>query len=390
MEDTTLPFSSPADFKPLRTLDEYSLYFNELRLAFEKLQEAFIRRARQQPGTSSPKTPTPAWQLRNAEATYETGAVSFFLSRMLYTLDVFRKKYTYNPAHTLQVDLTDSGFPGFMEIDAITTDLRIRDERLREMPSLRALKKEMLDYMLRYRDEPEEILCRVSERASLEALDPDRMFLTFTPGPLPRLNETGEKFRNYTFSWACYDFATNRPYIHIMIFDQDITAPPLENRGHNWQEFLEAVQSEGSRAPGIGVIALGLDTLLKEIHPKVIKRICIGPLCSRQFSRTPENLVELLDKKAENEEDFILLFDDEIIFSSSQVISKSIFSYGQVREIFHIPETDLACYERKASIIHRHMIAPHNILQHMDFSGDFREYADCAIITYDKEGGLYV
>ena len=80
MEDTTLPFSSPADFKPLRTLDEYSLYFNELRLAFEKLQEAFIRRARQQPGTSSPKTPTPAWQLRNAEATYETGAVSFFLS----------------------------------------------------------------------------------------------------------------------------------------------------------------------------------------------------------------------------------------------------------------------------------------------------------------------
>jgi len=67
-----------------------------------------------------------------------------------------------------------------------------------------------------------------------------------------------------------------------------------------------------------------------------------------------------------------------------------MFSFGQVRETFFIPETDPECYERKASRIHRYMMLPHTVMQHMDFSGEYSRYLGYNTITYDRKGRLYV
>ncbi|QTA88942.1 hypothetical protein [Desulfonema magnum] len=360
-------------FKPLQGQDEYTRYFNHLCSVFENMLELFKVRAD-----------------KKDTRHHESVVMSDFLSKMLYTTEALRRKYTYNPSHTLKIDLSDSGLPSFFNVNNLTTDLLNREKRLEELPTMQALKQELLDFMFKYKTEPNELLRRASEGSYYKMLDQDKLLLTFTPGSLRKMKKEKKRFRTYTFSWACYDFATNRPYIHIMMFDQDTASIPLEEHRFNYTQFLETVRAEGSRAPGIGILALGMDGSLKDIHPKIIKRICVGPICSKHFSEEPEKLCSLLTRNGENEDDFILLFDEDVILSRDQTVSKSVFSFGQVRETFYIPEADTECYDRKASKIHKHMLVPHRVLQHMDFKGDFREYSDHEIITYDKEGGIYV
>ena len=361
---------SKTGFAPLKGEDEYTRYFNQLCFSFEKLLAFFQIKA-----------------VRKGRESYEARVVSAFLRKMLYTVEVFRKKYTCNPDHNLKVALSESGFPSFFDIDSLSTDLVNRESRLAKLPTLQALKQEMLDYMFKYKSEPRDLLQKACERSYYEMLLRDKLFLTLTPESLRPRGER-EKFRSYTVSWGCYDFGTNRPYIYIMLIDQDLESAPLEKKESNYRELFEVIRAEGSRAPGIGVVAMAIDSNLKDIHPKIVKRICVGPIYTRHFSKGPEKLSELLNTRGENEDDFILMFRSEIVFSTDQQMSRSLFSFGQLKEIFFIPETDVECYVRKASKIRKYMLIPHTVLQHMDFKRTFREYAGCEIISYDK-GGIH-
>lgn len=358
---------------PLKGQELCSSYFNQLHYVVEKLCQFFKIRAEKKDGRH-----------------YESVVISDFLSRLVYTTEALKKKYVYHPRRTLRIDMEGSGFPSFFDFSYLTTDFQRRGQRLEELPATQSLKQEVLDFMFKYKAEPDKLLWQLSERSYYEMLDPNKIFFVFTPAPSIRVNKESEDFRSYTFSWSCYDFATNRPYIHIMIFDQNAKSAPLEDKDANYQEFLEMIHAEGSRASSIGVLALGIDSNLKDIHPKVIKRIGIGPICTKRFSKVPEELFNLLSKNGENEDDFILLFEEEIILSSRQEVSRSVFSFGQARETFYIPETDIECYERKASKIYKHILLPHTVLQHADMNGAFREYREHEIITFTKGGGIYV
>ncbi len=355
---------------PLQGSAACDRYFKRLNLVIEKLDEFFAARAAKKDGRY-----------------YESVMISEFLAKMSHSIDALRKKYVYNPNRILKIDRHGSGFPGYFDVNRLTTDLRKKERKLDELPTVQALKQEVLDYIFKYKREPAELLWRLSERSYYEMLNKERLFLPFIPASSIRTNpKRDERFRSYTFSWACYDFMTNRPYIHVMMFDQDATSVPLETQGENYKEFLEIIRSEGSRSPGIGVIALGIDSNLSDIHPKVIKRLGIGPICAETFSGDPEDLFQLVAAWGENEDDFILIFEEEVILSSDQQVSRSIFSFGQARETFHIPESDPECYSRKASKIYKHILMPHKVLQHMDLKGAFREYKDHEIISYHQHG----
>lgn len=358
------------NFCPLDSKDEYAKYMNQLCKVFELLIKTFVYQAEQQSGVQ-----------QNIEAVI----VSEFLNKIMFTVQALRIKYEYNPNHELKIDLTDSGLPGILEIQSLPTDLLMKNERLIDLPTTKSLKQSILDYIFKYKRDPEELLWRMSERVYFEMIDERKLLLPFTPGTLKMMHENG-RYRHYIFSWCCYDFKTNMPYIHIMVFDQDIESAPLENRDLNYRQFIDVVKSEGSRAPGVAVIATGIDMNLDDIHPKVIKRICIGPICTAEYSKNPEDLCELLKSNRRNGDDFIALFKDEIVFSSEQKISKGFFSHGKVREIFHIPETDQECYENKASQIHHYMLIPHTVLQHLRL-GRYNKYEK---IPYTMEGGVYV
>jgi hypothetical protein len=357
--DTKLEASSVIDalnFATLNSSDEYARYFHLLCAVFARVIACYRKEEDQD--------------------SYEARIVTGHLNRLLFTIQLLRIKYTYNLQTTrpLWVDLTDSGFPNASEIAALNIDLESRAERMRELPAESILKRSMLDYIFERKSEPRALLAQLSERTYLKMLSEREVFLPFVPGTIDLQSER-TKARSYLFSWSCYDFRTNCPYIHIMTFDQDTGEAPLGEPGRRQDNFLEVIAAEGSRSPDLGVLALALDDAMESIHPKIIKRIRIGPLYARMLlDGRPENTDDkkemafrlLLGRFSRNRDDFAIFFNDGIVFSKRQRITQSLLSpRGKVREVFAIQETDPECYKRRVSVIHRHLLLPHHMLQHI-------------------------
>ena len=60
-----------------------------------------------------------------------------------------------------------------------------------------------------------------------------------------------------------------------------------------------------------------------------------------------------------------------------------------MREVFFIPETDLECYDRKASKVHRYLLLPFAAAQVMGDSPDRAAYANHGMQAYDSEGKVH-
>ena len=155
-----------------------------------------------------------------------------YLERLLYTVDTLRMKYTHGPAEQrmLWVDLADSGLPNAQEITTVSVDLLHRESRLRNLPAEAMIKQLILDYMFKYHEEPVDFLWQLAERNYLDMLDEYKLFLPFVleEDNIQKQDSTRQDMRTYLASWACYDFKTSRPYIHVMSFDQNNEVFPLE------------------------------------------------------------------------------------------------------------------------------------------------------------------
>ena len=357
------------NFAILKDARDYFLYFSQLRLVIECLNKCF-------------------WQKPNAGALTDNG-VSLVLEKLAYTMGALRMKYGFSRDKKLRIDMTDSGFPNALEFSQILTDLALRETRLAEPPTSQVLKQEMLDLMFESLEEPAELMEKMGERAYFKLLERDKLFLPFTSGLLKK-KACHEHVRNYLFEWACFDFATNRPAVHLLHFEQDMDSEPLDDPDSNaYRRFEEVISAEGSRTPPLGILAIGIDNTLEDIHPKLLRRITFGPITTRQFSADPKDIAEILGKYSRNEQDFVLFGDEETVFSVDQKIQRGFFSSGKPREVFHLPVSDTECFERKVSKIDHFMVLPHPVLQHMDFSEEFKRYRRFKKIAYDEKGGVY-
>ena len=324
------------------------------------------------------------------------------MEKLSFTFSALRLKYLFRDPgeRPLWIDVTESGFPNHLELSELEVDLQRRDAVLRELPPQSILKRTLVDEIFLRKEEPLRVLQDLSRRSYFEKLEERCLFRQFTEGDLLCLVENTE-VRRYLYSFGCYDFRSNRPYIHFLTFDQDISAAPFEERGPNYEEFLNTIRSEGGRAPDIGLLAMSLDEAIESIHPKTLKRICLGPLYSRLLlqDRTPnaadpreEYRQQLLLKFGRRIEDFVLLLTEEVVFSKRQEVSRSVFSpKGRVREVFSISESDPETLARKASAVQHYFLLPHELLQHVEPQTGVRiaNFAKAKKLTIDNMGQVH-
>lgn len=382
-ERAATPTTNP-EFAVLADDAAYASYFSLLTRTFELVLEGY--------------------RVGGSGDTFEAQTVKRYLQRLIDTVEALRRKYSYTPStrRMLWVDLEDSGFPNGQEMSLLGVDLLHRDRRLAELPGEATLKQLLLDAMFEKLDDDKELLWQLAERSYLEQLHEDRLFLPFVSdlehsGPVRSEAGTGGA-RTYVTAWGCYDFRTNRPYIHILTFEQDADQKPLEERGPNHLHLLEVIETEGARVPDVGILAMAIDDGIETIHPKVLKRIGFGPLYTPTLLRrhpTPDErerlLLELFERHG-SDEDVIMAITDEIVFSKRQQVTKPLFSpSGRVREIFHIPESDPESYRRRASVVHKHVLLPHALAQHLDndLSEQVPDFANARLLTYDAGGTIH-
>ena len=71
---------------------------------------------------------------------------------LLYSIEAMRIKYMYDEEDNMKVDLTDSGFPNYLEFRYLYNDLELRKQYLDKLVDTNALKEQFLDTLLRKKE----------------------------------------------------------------------------------------------------------------------------------------------------------------------------------------------------------------------------------------------
>ena len=71
---------------------------------------------------------------------------------LLYSIEAMRVKYMYDDEENMKVDLTDSGFPNYLEFRYLFNDLGLRESYLGKLTNTEVLKEEFLDTLLRKKE----------------------------------------------------------------------------------------------------------------------------------------------------------------------------------------------------------------------------------------------
>ncbi len=338
-------------------------YFNEVTRAFTLIEKVYA--ARKESGLS------------------EGALVGKYLERFLGTMLALSLKYCYSDGgEWLKIDVTDSGFVHFYELARLHADLENRGSELLNLPRPNALKSEILDHMFTGKEDPVDLISQLARRYYFDGLDADKLFLEHNHGELG-VEGKGEASLYY-YHWSCYDSETNRPYIYIMLFEESGRPRPMAEDKKRFEVFKQAIKAEGSRAPKLNVVAAAIDDRLVDIHPKVLKRIGIGPLYSEAFSiNIPEDLRRVLSH-AVSKDRFAFCMDHEQLVSTKQVTAKGLFSKERLREIFFVPGSEGELFDRGVSSLQSYVLLNHTLHQHAQ-----AVLKDRRIISFDSRGTLH-
>lgn len=190
---------------------------------------------------------------------------------LLYSIEAMRIKYMYDDEDNMKVDLTDSGFPNYLEFRYLFNDLELRNQYLDKLTDTQTLKNEFLDTLLK-RKQPikRDRLFQASSIVYYKSVNQQYIFNKFVQGKIvdaPK-NSNGE----HLTSWSFYDVSTNRPYICYMYFNYE-GKRIMDQKEKIYQVLKESADRELS----LDTMAYHIDRKLPEIEPKHIKRIDLGP-----------------------------------------------------------------------------------------------------------------
>lgn len=266
---------------------------------------------------------------------------------LLYSIEAIRVKYMYDEEDNMKVDLTDSGFPNYLEFRYLFNDLELRDEYLGKLTPIATLKEEFLDTLLRKKEAiSKSKLFQASSIVYYSSVNKEYIFNRFVQGKIINAPETIEA--QYMTSWSFYDVSHNRPFICFMYFNYD-----GNNVNDYRDEIYKVLKAVADRDMSLDTMAYTIDRKLPKVSPKLIKRIDLGPLhnvFAKDEHKVTHTILESIGKKE------IPLESYAFSFRVDEVSSKSEFKEGG----FFSKQT-LQRWE--AVFKQKYVLAPHRIIQ---------------------------
>lgn len=243
---------TPLDSAALENKEQYEVYFKIVNHAFSQM-------------------------VRNMEVNGICNAleVSFFTQYcelLIYSLEAFRVKYLYDEEERMKVDLTESGFPNYLEFRYLINDLALKQEHISKLPNPEDLKTEFLDSLLKFKEPVSKR--RLEQAASIvyyNSVDKNFIFRKFVQGKIIKIENATEA--QYLVSWSFYDVTYNRPFICFMYFDLHNTTLAAYT-----EEIYKVLETVADRSMALDVMAYAIDKKLPKVWPKRIRMIDLGPL----------------------------------------------------------------------------------------------------------------
>ena len=266
---------------------------------------------------------------------------------LLYSIEAMRVKYMFDDEDNMNVDLTDSGFPNYLEFRYLFNDLSLRDNYLDKLTSPIVLKEEFLDTLIRKKKPVKN--SRLFQAASIvyyTSVQQKFIFNRFVQGKIipAAKDDNGELM----VSWSFYDVSHNRPFICFMYFDYD---------GHKINDYKDEIykvlKMTADRKMSLNTMAYSIDRKLPEVYPKHIKRIDLGPLhnvFAKDENELTHAILESIGKKEVSLESYAISLKIDEVFSGSEFKEGGFFSKQTLQNWSDI-------------IKQNYVFAPHRIIQ---------------------------
>ena len=113
---------TPLDSAVLETKEQYAFYFKIVKHAFNQLIESLGKH-----------------QICNEQ---EIVFFKQYNELMIYSIEALRVKYLFSDDDKMKIDLTESGFPNYMEFRYLANDLSLKNDYLKKLPEVNDLKSE--------------------------------------------------------------------------------------------------------------------------------------------------------------------------------------------------------------------------------------------------------
>ncbi len=266
---------------------------------------------------------------------------------LLYSIEAMRVKYMYDEEDNMKVDLTESGFPNYLEFRYLFNDLELRDDYLQKLTPVEVLQDEFLDTLMRKKEPIKR--SKLFQAASIvyySSVDKRFIFNRFVQGKIIKAPEGMDT--KYMTSWSFYDVASNRPFICFMYFNYNGT-----DVSDAKDEIYEVLKKSADRKMKLDTMAYGIDRKLAKVSPKLIKRIDLGPL-HNMFAKDENELTHTILEGISKKE--IPLESYALSLKIDEVVSKSEFKEGSFFNKQLLQRWD-DVFRKK------YVFAPHRIIQ---------------------------
>ncbi|MDO6596892.1 hypothetical protein Q4512_08185 [Oceanihabitans sp. 2_MG-2023] len=266
---------------------------------------------------------------------------------LLYSVEAMRVKYRYDDEENMKVDLTDSGFPNYLEFRYLFNDLELREEYLGKLTNIETLKEEFLNTLL-HKKEPiaKRKLFQASSIVYYASAKKEYIFNRFVQGKIIEAPENAPA--EHLVSWSFYDVSHNRPFICYMYFDYDGSNPQKER-----DEIYKTLKTVADREMNLDTMAYGIDKRLPKVFPKHIKRVDLGPIhniFAKDENQVTHAILEGIARKTIPLNSYAISFKIDELKSQSEFKEGSFFS----KQTFQKWDTVFR---------QRYVFAPHRIIQ---------------------------
>jgi len=266
---------------------------------------------------------------------------------LLYSIEAMRIKYMYDEEDNMKVDLTDSGFPNYLEFRYLFNDLSLRDNYINKLTDVAILQEEFLNTLL-HKKEPikKNRLFQASSIVYYTSVEQQYIFNRFVQGKIIKAPE--DVTAEFMTSWSFYDVSQNRPFICFMYFDYD---------GKNVEKYkgdiYEVLKNIADRDMSLDTMAYSIDRKLPDLMPKHLKRIDLGPfhnVFAKDENLATHTILESIAKKEIPLESFALSLKIDEVFSGDTFKEGGYFTKQILQKWSDVVEQ-------------RYVFAPHRIIQ---------------------------
>ncbi|MEW4925012.1 hypothetical protein [Algibacter sp. 2305UL17-15] len=266
---------------------------------------------------------------------------------LLYSIEAMRIKYMYDAEDNMKVDVTESGFPNYLEFRYLFNDLELRDEYLGRLTPIATLKEEFLDTLMRKKQPVKK--SRLFQAASIvyySSVNKKYIFNRFVQGKI--VSAPKDSAGDLLTSWSFYDVIKNRPFICFMYFNYD--GSKIDDYRTN---IYDVLKNTADRDMSLDAMAYAIDKKLSKVSPKLIKRIDLGPIhnmFAKDENEMTHTILEALSKKE------IPLESYAVTLKVIEVASKTEFKEGSFFNKQVLQRWDTIFSQK-------YVFAPHRIIQ---------------------------